>query len=96
LTPEDFFASFSFQWVEFRICLVLVQFQLVADIHRKGTVAQHTPIIALGHAVQLCQDETLQAADGSFPGERIEGGSPILLKESRVLVGSRLPNQLVF
>jgi hypothetical protein len=62
----------------------------VADINCKGTVAQHATIIALGHAVKLGQYETLQASDGGFVSERIKRGSPVLLEESRVLVGPRL------
>lgn len=89
LAPEDLLTRLANQGVG-DVLLALVQSELVADTNSNTSVAQQTSVISLGHTMDLRQKEALQRRDGNVGGERLEGGGPILLEESGVLVGPRL------
>lgn len=89
MAPEDLLTRLTNQGVA-DVLLALMQPQLVADANRNTSIAQQTSVIGLGHTMNLRQNETLQSRDGNVGGERLEGGGPILLEESGVLVGPRL------
>lgn len=89
LAPEHLLTRLTHERVA-EVLLALVQSQLMANANSNTPIAQQTGIIGLGHAMDLSQDKALQSRDGNVGGERLEGGGPILLEESGVLVGSRL------
>lgn len=89
MAPEDLLTRLANQGVG-DVLLALVQSQLVADANSNTSVAQQTGVIGLGHTMDLRQNEALQSRKGNVGGERFEGGGPVLLEESGVLVGPRL------